>query len=213
MAINKIQDYSLEGFKQVTNKVQWNLESEKAILLIHDMQVYFANAYNKAGEPYCTILDNIKSIKKECVKRKIPVVYSAQPAGQSYVQRGLLLDFWGEGIPIGKKQDEIVDEIKPTAKDTVITKWRYSAFEKTELEKLMQELGKTQIIITGVYAHIGCLTTATIASMKNIKPFFISDAVGDFSKDKHRMALEYVSQLSGMAMSTNKILENLGFIS
>lgn len=210
MSMNKIANYKIPHIKEITeNKVQWNIEKENVVLLIHDMQVYFTDAYDKEGEPYQTMVKNIKIIKEECRKNRIPVVYSAQPGGQTKEQRGLLLDFWGEGIPQGEGKEEIINELEPDKDNIVITKWRYSAFKNTELEDLMKKWHKNQMIITGIYAHIGCLTTSLAASMKGIKLFMISDAVGDFTREKHKMALEYVSQLSGMVMSTQQFIDKL----
>lgn len=210
MGIKKISNYIIPSTQELPrNKVQWNIEKENTLLLIHDMQVYFTDAYEKEKEPYRTMITNIKKIKERCKKNGIPVVYSAQPEGQSKEQRGLLLDFWGKGIPTGEGKQEIISELAPEPEDIVITKWRYSAFENTQLEELMRKRGKSQIIITGIYAHIGCLTTSLVASMKNIKPIMISDATGDFSKEKHQMACEYVSQLSGMVMSEKMLEESL----
>ncbi len=48
--------------------------------------------------------------------------------------------------------------------------------------------------------------TSVVASMKNIKPFIVSDAIGEFSQVKHKMALEYISQLSGMIINTECFL-------
>ena len=33
--------------------------------------------------------------------------------------------------------------------------------------------------------------------------------MGDFSEEKHKMALEYISQLSGMVIDTKEFLNNL----
>lgn len=210
MAINKIMDYSIPEIDGlIQNKVHWDIVKEDAVLLIHDMQVYFTDAYNKNGTMYQTMVENIKKIKEECKKQDIPVIYSAQPEGQTMEQRGLLLDFWGEGIPSGKKKQYIINELYPEQDDILLTKWRYSAFENTELDELMKRWGKRQLIITGIYAHIGCLTTSVSASMKNIKSFMVSDALGDFSEINHKMALEYVSRLSGFIINTESILNKL----
>lgn len=208
MGINKISGYTMPKKDELPeNKIKWDIKKEEAILLIHDMQKYFTDAFNKDEEPYVDLVENIKKIKEYCSKEGIPVVYSAQPEGQTNEQRGLLMDFWGKGIPAGEGKQEIIEELKPNEEDIVITKWRYSAFEGTELEEFIRKSGKNQIIITGIYGHIGCLTTAINASMKNIKPFVIADAISDFSREKHLQTLEYVSQLAGKVIDTKQLID------
>ena len=50
--------------------------------------------------------------------------------GQTLEQRGLLQDFWGDGIPAGPDKKKIVDELSPNDDDIFLTKWRYSAFKR-----------------------------------------------------------------------------------
>lgn len=208
MGIKKINGYQIPELGEIAqNKVEWRLRKKDCALLIHDMQEYFVNAYDKTQEPYITLAKNLVKIKTICQKESIPVFYSAQPGGQSLEQRGLLMDFWGLGIPNDGKQHEIIKEIKPLDCDELITKWRYSAFENTDLEKRLKELNRTQLIITGIYTHIGCLTTSVVAAMKNIKTFVIADATADFSLKNHKFALDYVSQLSGMVLDTKQFIE------
>lgn len=210
MAINRIMDYTVPSIGELTpNKVNWSIIKEDVVLLIHDMQRYFTDAYDKQGTLYQQTVNNIKTIKEECKKYGIPVIYSAQPENQTAEQRGLLLDFWGSGIPGGNGKQDIISELKPDGDDIIITKWRYSVFENTDLEELMKKMGKNQMLITGIYTHIGCLTTSVNASMKDIKPFVISDATCDFSAEKHKMALEYISQLTGMVINTGSLINAL----
>jgi bifunctional isochorismate lyase/aryl carrier protein len=65
---------------------------------------------------------------------------------------------------------------------------------------------RNQLIITGVYAHIGCMTTATDAFMRDIKPFFVADALADFSREEHLMSLKYVAGRSGRVVMTDELL-------
>lgn len=112
MAIAKIADYPMPDIKgQIVNKVKWNIKKEDAILLIHDMQIYFTDAYDKSGSLYRTLVENIRNIRLECKKYNIPVVYSAQPEGQTLEQRGLLYDFWGNILMMINKTCSVKDDM------------------------------------------------------------------------------------------------------
>lgn len=118
--------------------------------------------------------------------------------------------FWGPGLKSGPYEEKVIPELAPDDQDIVLTKWRYSAFKRTNLLEIMRESGRDQLMITGIYAHIGCLVTACEAFMDDIQSFFIGDAVADFSSEKHKMAIEYASQRCAYTALTNEVLELLG---
>ncbi len=96
----------------------------------------------------------------------------------------------------------MVVRLSPDAVVSVLVKWRYSEFHRSPLEQMLKESGRKQLIITGVYGHIGCLTTATDAFMRDFKPFMVADALSDFSRDEHLMSLKYVAGRSGRLVMT-----------
>ncbi|WP_199425895.1 isochorismatase [Thermaerobacillus caldiproteolyticus] len=210
MAIPAIPAYPMPVSSDLPkNKVSWTPDPKRAALLIHDMQNYFLDAFPSNMSPFIELVRNIQRLKKECKEMGIPVIYSAQPGGQTLEQRGLLQDFWGNGIADDPYQKGIIDELAPDSKDIVLTKWRYSAFKKTNLLEILKGHGRDQLIICGVYAHIGCLLTASDAFMQDIQVFFVADAVADFSLEHHKMALNYAASRCAFTTSTQNLIEAL----
>ncbi|HWX66718.1 MAG TPA: isochorismatase family protein [Rhodanobacter sp.] len=210
MAIPKIKYYDAPtSVGLVRSPLTWKVEADSAALLVHDMQNYFLRPY-ESNLFVDKIVANIRSIKQMCHDLHIPTFYTAQPGGQTKNNRGLLVDFWGAGMPEDVEAQAIVNGLEPVdGKDHVLIKHRYSAFAKSDLLDRLKALQRTQLIICGVYAHIGCLVTATDAFMADVKPFFVSDALGDFSLDHHEMALHHVAHCSGRVMSAKEVIGEL----
>ena len=210
MAIPAISPYSMPMASDLPlNRALWKADPKRSVLLIHDMQQYFLNAYTSGESPMIELLENIKLLKDQCAESGIPVVYTAQPGDQTPENRALLQDFWGPGLADDPFQTKIIDEVAPGPKDTVLTKWRYSAFKRTKLMEIMQEQGRDQLIICGVYAHIGCLLTACDAFMQDVETFFVYDAVADFSVEYHKMAMTYAAERCAVTLSTALLLDQL----
>lgn len=207
MTIKQLTAYALPTADQLPeNKVRWPFEPARAALLIHDMQEYFINFWGADCPMIDQVIANIAALRQYCKQQGIPVYYTAQPKEQSDADRALLNDMWGPGLVKHPQQQRVVAALTPEADDTVLVKWRYSAFHRSPLEQALKESGRDQLIITGVYAHIGCMTTATDAFMRDIKPFFVADALADFTRDEHMMALKYVAGRSGRVVMTADLL-------
>lgn len=210
MGIPTIKSYPMPTASDVPEKkVSWQVEPDRAVLLIHDMQQYFIDFYHAGQSPITELVQHIVSLKRQCKALGIPIVYTAQPGDQDPEDRALLTDFWGEGLADDTDVTKIVDELTPEDNDLVLTKWRYSAFKKSNLLEFLQEQGRDQLIICGVYAHIGCLITANEAFMNDVQSFFVADAVADFSLDDHKMAMQYVAKRCGVTTSTAALINDL----
>lgn len=214
MALPKIAPYSYRE-QEHQNRVNWRVDPARAALLVHDMQRYFVRAFEleRDGQtlPDAQIniaIANIRRLVDAAHAANIPVYYTAQPPRQNPADRRLLTDFWGDGLQ-DDENAQILDELAPTEADTVLTKWRYSAFVRSPLEEQLKDLGRDQLIIGGIYAHIGCLTTALEAFMRDIQPFMVADALADFTEKEHRMACEYASGRCARVLNTAEVLENI----
>lgn len=208
MVIPQIPPYRLPQWglskheEDVGPRVNWAIEPSRSALLIHDMQAYFLSFFDRGGSPMRDVLRNINEVRARCREKNIPVFYSAQPPRQSAAERALLTDMWGPGLnsePIAAAQ--IVNELTPGPKEIVLTKWRYSAFVKTNLKQRLRAAGRDQLILCGVYASIGCLATSLDAYMMDIECFLIADATADFNLADHDMALRFVQTRCGRVLS------------
>ncbi len=208
MALPAIAPYAMPTEADLpANKVAWTVDPDRAVLLVHDLQNYFLDAFTEGASPVTEMLGNIARLKKDCARLGIPVVYSAQPGGQSPAERGLQQDFWGPGLPADDRAKAIADAVAPGEGDTVLTKWKYSAFVRTDLAERMAAQGRDQLVVVGVYAHIGVMMTACDAWMRDIQAFLVADAVADFSAEDHAMALRWAAAKCAVVTTTDRVLE------
>ncbi|MFH8788187.1 isochorismatase family protein [Streptomyces roseoverticillatus] len=208
MALPAIAPYPMPREADLpANKVGWTVDPSRAVLLVHDLQNYFLDAFEAGVSPVTELLANVAAVKKDCERLGVPVVYSAQPGGQSPAERGLQQDFWGPGLPDDERAKAIADAVAPAAADTVLTKWKYSAFVRTDLAERMAAQGRDQLVIVGVYAHIGVMMSACDAWMRDIQPFLVADAVADFSAEDHATALRWAAAKCAVVTTTDRLFE------
>ncbi|MFD8541779.1 isochorismatase family protein [Streptomyces rubrogriseus] len=207
MALPAIAPYPLpEPDELPANRVSWTVDPARAVLLVHDLQQHFLGAFPAGEQPMTGMLGNTARLLKAYRGLGVPVVHSAQRGGQPPEQRGLQIDFWGPGVPDDPERLAAPEEVAPEDGETVLTKWKYSAFVRTGLADLMRERGRDQIVVAGVYAHIGVLMTAADAWQRDIQAFVVADAVADFSRADHDMALRYAAGRCAVVTTTDALV-------
>ncbi len=210
MSISPIPRYPMPTERDLPEgRVSWTPDPARVVLLIHDMQEYFLRPFAADASPATDLLHNCVLLRTRCAQLGIPIAYSAQPGDMSDRDRGLLKDIWGPGMRAEPHDRRVVDSLAPRTGDLVFTKWRYSALHRTDLRRTMLETGRDQLIVCGVYAHVGCLITAVDAFSHDIQPFLIADAVADFTLDHHRMALSYAADNCATVLTTRELLLGL----
>lgn len=213
MGIPAIEAYPMPTEDELPeNTARWTVDPKRAVLLIHDMQKYFLQPFPAAQSPVTDLLRNVTALRERCAALGVPVAYTLQPGGMTEQQRGLLRDFWGSGMTVAPEHREVADPIRPEAGDLVLTKWRYSAFHRTRLLASMRAQERDQLVVCGVYAHVGVLMTSADAFSSDIRPFLVADAVADFSHEYHRFALRYAAERCAMTVTTATVLEQLPLV-
>ncbi len=202
--IPTIPDYPLPAPGDLpSNTATWRLDPNRAVLLVHDMQHFFLRFLPEGLR--ADVVRNAQTVREQFAAHRAPVAYSAQPGDLTVEQRGLLLDFWGPGMRAEPADRQVVDQLAPAPGDWLLTKWRYSAFYRTDLLAQMRAQGRDQLVICGVYAHIGVLATAMDAFTHDVETFVVGDAVADFSVRHHRLAMEYLALRCAVILSTKEV--------
>jgi bifunctional isochorismate lyase/aryl carrier protein len=189
--------------------VSWSIDPARAVVLVHDLQRYFLAAYDDNADPLRTLLGNARRLIEAARAAGVPVVYTAQPHAQPASQRGLLADVWGPGIQ-DPDDARIADVVAPAPGEEIVTRTRYNAFLGSTLDDVLSRLGRDQIVLTGVYAHIGCQVTAAHAFMTERQVFPVADAQADFSRRHHDDALAWLAGRAAHVTDTESVLAAFG---
>jgi bifunctional isochorismate lyase / aryl carrier protein len=207
MALPASIDYAAPLADLPDSRAGWTLDRDRAAVLVHDLQRYFVRPY----APGCPALDGAVAATAQILSAArtagVPVFYTAQNGDQRTEDRGLQGDLWGPGMRAIPEHTDILDAVAPAEGDVVLTKHRYSAFARSDLAARLAASGRDQLVVTGVYAHIGITATAFDAFQREIHPFVVADAVADFGPDQHRRALEQVASCSGVVTLAHQVVE------
>ncbi|QOL80480.1 isochorismatase family protein [Pseudooceanicola spongiae] len=210
MALPTIPAYALPTTADLpTSRATWTPEPARMALLIHDMQSYFCAPFPQDSAPLQPLIANIARLAQAARAAGVPVFYTAQHGNQLPADRGLQRDLWGPGMSRDAAHEAILPALAPQPDDIVLHKHRYSAFQRSNLDHLMRARGRDQLVVTGIYAHIGCLATASEAFQRDIEPFAVADAQADFNRPRHDMAMSMVAATCGVVTQTDTLLATL----
>ncbi|MEO3926451.1 isochorismatase family protein [Micromonosporaceae bacterium B7E4] len=194
------------------NIADWTPRPDRAVLLVHDMQRYFLRPFAAGTAPLVDLVRNVAALLDRCRQLGVPVAYTGQPGGMSDAQRGLLKDFWGPGMTAEPAHRQVEPALAPRLGDWFFVKSRYSAFHRTALLDRLRAEGRDQLLVCGVYAHVGVLMTACDAFSHDIQPFIAADAVADFGAEQHRMALDYAAGRCAVVTPARTLLDQLSAV-
>lgn len=109
----------------------------------------------------------------------------------------------------GRREHEIVDELKPLPGETVINKTTMGAFASCNLEAVLHQKGIKEIVFTGISTNNCVDTTAREAADRNFCSVLVADATGTCSDEMQELTLASFKRLWGRVMSTDEVIAEL----
>lgn len=117
------------------------------------------------------------------------------------------LDLWGEHGIAGTPEAQTSPLLDPQEGDFTVEKRRYSAFFQTGLRLLLDELGVTTLICTGMDTNICVRHTVADAYFNNFDIVVVSDATATFLVGDQEEGLSYMETCYAAAVaSTDEVL-------
>ena len=86
----------------------------------------------------------------------------------------------------------------PAPGEVVIDKPGKGAFYATDLERVLRAAGVTHLLVTGVTTEVCVHTTVREANDRGFDVLVLSDCVGSYFPEFHRVALDMVSAQGGI---------------
>ncbi|WP_157537243.1 isochorismatase family protein [Nocardioides sp. Root190] len=188
------------------SRAGWELSPDRAAVLVHDLQLYFTRPYAPDCAAFLQTVRRTAQILRAARGAGIPVYYTAQRGNQDQQARGLQRDLWGPGMQAVPEHTDIIEAVAPAPGERVLVKHRYSAFAGNELAAELAAQGRDQLVITGVYAHIGIAATAMEAFQREVHPFVVGDAVADFGPEEHALALRQIASCCGVVVGADAVV-------
>lgn len=205
LARTRIEPYEFPGPSATEfNKVTWDLNPQRVVLLVHDMQNHWVDLFADREKLVTRVAELVGLFRRA----QLPVVFCRGERAQSRFERGLALQVWGDGLndpTVPESAVNIVDTLRPEPNEYLIEKPRHSAFFNTPLEPLLRKMGRDQVVICGVFAHHGVMVSCIDGYMRNFQMTMVADALGDYSQAEHLMALQYVAQMCGSVSTIERV--------
>jgi ureidoacrylate peracid hydrolase len=174
------------------------VDPKRAAILIIDMQNDFCHPEGRAGRrgmdvsPTEAIVPQIKNLVAEARRVAVPVIFARFTLTQHTIQKNAPQHMPAEDGSLLCEEGTWGAEfyqILPEPGDAIVTKHRYSAFIRTDLDLILRNKGIESLILTGTRTNICVESTARDAQQYDYYPVVLSDCTASGTLEAHERGL------------------------
>ena len=181
-------------------------------LVLHDMQNDFIKTSLSKPEMRA-VVKRTRDLIDLAHALPIPVIYTRveyDPAVGFPTERAPYLRRSGSPICVkGTAGAEVIDELKPSANDYVVTKVRSSAFHETKLETLLRVKDVWILIVAGGSTNWGVEWLARDAKSRDLVTVALRDCTYSATEEAQTASLANIDDFLGYVMNSNEVVEML----
>ena len=181
-------------------------------LVLHDMQNDFIKTSLSKPEMKA-VVKRTRDLIDLAHALPIPVIYTRveyDPAVGFPTERAPYLRRSGSPICVkGTAGAEVIDELKPSANDYVVTKVRSSAFHETKLETLLRVNDVWILIAAGGSTNWGVEWLARDAKSRDLVTVALRDCTYSATDEAQAASLANIDDFLGYVMNSDEVVEML----
>ena len=193
----------ISGLKQMKGGRDTIFSPGCSALLILDMQRYFLDEDSHASIPSMeAIIPGIVRLAGAFSAAGRPVIMTRHLNTEN--NAGMMGRWWKDLI---KKEDEmsrIIDSLSFPDAD-VIEKTQYDAFYSTKLEEILCDKEVSQVVVTGVMAHLCVESTVRSAFVRGFEVFVPVDSIATYNMELHTGSLRGLSHGFAVPVTADRI--------
>jgi nicotinamidase-related amidase len=157
-----------------------------------------------------SVVPNVRRLQEACRQAGIEVIHTKiESLTRDGRDRSLEHKHLGIHHPPGSKDAQILDEVSPQGDEIVITKTCGGAFNGTNIEYVLRNLGIQNLIVVGVVTS-GCVEVAVRdAADRGFQVLLVEDATATWSDEMQRAAMRAMDEIYAKAVSTGEMLARL----
>jgi len=181
-------------------------------LVLHDMQNDFIKTSLSKPEMQA-VVKRTGALIDLAHSLPIPVIYTRveyDPAVGFPTERAPYLRRSGSPICVkGTAGAEVIDELKPSANDYVVTKVRSSAFHETKLETLLRVNDVWILIVAGGSTNWGVEWLARDAKSRDLVTVALRDCTYSATDEAQTASLANIDDFLGYVMNSDEVVKML----
>ncbi|MEE9134661.1 MAG: cysteine hydrolase [Nitrososphaerales archaeon] len=181
---------------------------------MHDMQKFFLQEAIAKPE-MAEVLKKVRSLIDLSHSLSMPCIYTqyVRDPDMPYPKgREQYLAYGGTSrmsLMKGSTGAEILDELKPTSKDFIMTKYRSSAFYGTILDTLLRSKGVWILILVGGNTNWGLEWMARDANTLDLVPVALRDCTYSPTPEAQSASLANIDSFIGHVMNYDEVVKTL----
>ena len=214
---------------ELVDSISFELEPPKTCLIVIDMQYGAASRTEGVGKWLASqgkselgkwrfdrieqlVIPNIQRLLDYFRKNNLPILYTtvgAEKADFTDVPLHMRGTFKMVDIRVGSPVHNILEELKPREGEIVLNKPTMSAFTSTRIHELLQELGVSYLVFTGVSTNFCVDATARNAADHGYLCTLVDDASGAYMEEWQNNTVDTWRRFFGKVASTEQLIEQL----